>query len=111
MSPRPLDLVVTAWERERRGHEFGPEDEWYGILWAWPRHYFEVGPQLNQSDSSSEYCVHYYPQLFTGRWIPLDTAVTRHEMQEERRFETPTPLPSEIRRWINQKDRLVFRGN
>lgn len=78
---------------------------------VWPRNYFEVGPQLNQSDSSSEYCVHYYPQLFTGRWISLDTALTRREMAEERRVETPTPLPSEIRRWINQKDRPVFRGN
>ena len=111
MSPRPLDLVMTAWERERRGYEFRPEDEWYGILRAWPRHYFEVGPQLNRSDSSSEYCVHYYPQMFTGRWIPLDTALTRREMAEERGFETPTPLPSEIRRWINRKDRPVFRGD
>jgi hypothetical protein len=111
MSPKPLDLVMTAWDREQRGYSPEPEDEWYGILRAWPQHYFEVGPQISHGDSSSEYCVRYYPQLFTGRWIPLDTAMTRHMIQEERRFETPTPLPSEMRRWINRKDRPVFRGN
>ena len=110
MSPRPLDLVMTAWERERRGYEPKPEDEWYSILEAWPENYFEVGPEIGQN-GSAERCVHYYPQLFTARWIPLDTAVTRQKMQESRRLATPTPLPSEMRRWINRKDRPVFRGN
>ena len=36
MSPRPLDLVLTVWERERRGYEFKSNDEWYRILEAWP---------------------------------------------------------------------------
>lgn len=112
MSPRPLDLVMIAWEREERGYEPEPEDEWYGILRAWPStddNYvvkFRVG-----RNSYAEECVYYYPQLFTGRWIPLDTAITRQEMQESRRLATPTPMPSELRRWISQKDRSVFRGN
>ena len=113
MSPRPLDLVMIAWERERRGYEPKPEDEWYGILEAWPSadDYYMVKFRVGRNSNADE-CVHYYPQMFTGRWIPLDTAVTRHEMEEEaRRRATPTPLPSEMRRWINQNDRPVFRGN
>ena len=110
MSPKPLDLVVIAWEREQRGYEPEPEDEWYGILRAWPDNDFGVGPELGRNGYAEE-CVYYYPQLFTGRWIPLDTAMTRQEMQESRRLATPTPMPSEMRRWISQKDRPVFRGN
>ena len=112
MSPRPLDLVMIAWEREQRGYDPEPEDEWYEILRAWPSadDYYMVNFRVGRN-SDAEECVYYYPQLFTGRWIPLDTAVTRQEMQESRRFETPTPMPSEMRRWISQKDRPVFRGN
>ena len=110
MSPRPLDLVVVAWERQERGYEFRPEDEWYRILEAWPWNDFEVGPQVGRNGDTRN-CVNYYPQLFTGRWIPLDTALTRHEIQERGRFETPTPTPTDMGRWIRQRDRPVFRGN
>ena len=110
MSPKPLDLVMIAWEREQRGYEAKPEDEGYSILRAWPDNDFGVGPELGRNGYAEE-CVYYYPQLFTGRWIPLDTAMTRQEMQESRRLATPTPMPSEMRRWFSQKDRPVFRGN
>ena len=110
MSPRPLDLVLTAWERRERGYEFSPEEEWYRILEAWPWNDFEVGPQIGRN-GDIQHCVNYYPQLFTGRWIPLDTALTRHETAERTRFETPTPVPSDMGRWIRQSDRPVFRGN
>ena len=110
MSPRPLDLMLTAWERQERGYEFTPEDEWYRILEAWPDNDFRVGPELGRNDYAED-CVRYYPQLFTGRWIPLDTALTRQETAERTRFETPTPVPSDMGRWIRQSDRPVFRGN
>ncbi|MXY22444.1 MAG: hypothetical protein F4Y49_14060 [Dehalococcoidia bacterium] len=112
MSPRPLDLVMIAWEREQRGYEPEPADEWYRILEAWPSadDDYMVNFRVGRNSDADE-CVYYYPQLFTGRWIPLDTAITRQEIQESRRFATPTPMPSEMRRWISQKDRPVFRGN
>ena len=112
MSPKPLDLVMTAWEREQRGYEPEFEDEWYGIFEAWPStgDYYMVNSRVGRNGEAYE-CVRYYPQLFTGRWIPLDTAITRQEMQDERRLATPTPLPSEMGRWINQRDRPVFRGD
>lgn len=112
MSPRPLDLVASIWERDFRGDDTfdDPENEWYGILDLWPRNTFAVGPHLAHRDYF-EVCVYYYPQLFTGRWIPLDTAIIRQETQDERRLATPTPLPTEMGRWINQRDRPVFRGD
>ena len=67
MSPRPLDLVVIAWERERGGYEPEPEDEWYGILRAWPiaDDYYMVNFREGRNSDADE-CVYYYPQLFTG---------------------------------------------
>ena len=112
MSPRPLDLVQTAWERSERGQETDPEDEWHGILEAWPIADDDLQPSDRWGrNNDSEECVAYYPQLFTGRWIPLDTAITCQEMQESRRMETPTPTPSDMRRWIGQRDRPVFMRN
>ena len=112
MSPKPLDLVMTAWEREQRGYEPELEYEWYGIFEAWPStgDYYTVNSRVGRNGEAYE-CVQYYPQLFTGRWIPLDTAITRQEMQDDRRLATPTPLPSEMGRWVNQRDRPVFRGD
>ena len=111
MSPRPLDLVEAEWERRQRGYEPEPQDEWYGILEVWPYHDDWFYPDYLYGKGHPEECVYYYPQLFTGRWIPLDTALTRHEIQERKRFETPTPTPMEMRSWISQRDRPVFRGN
>ena len=109
MSPSPLQLVMTVWQRDIRGKKLEPGDEWYGILDAWPKNRFHAGPDIGKN-SYLDSCARYYPQLFTGRWIPLDTALTRLAMAETP-VRTPTPMPNELRRWINQKDRPVLTDN
>ena len=124
MDQRPLDLVLSLWEQRPSPDygdyvEFDPTSEWAGLIptrvpdygelsGLWPRNRFEVGPQIGRG--YAEACVAYHPQLFTDRWIPLDTAITRQELEERLRQATPTPKPDEMSAWINQRDREVYVG-
>ena len=118
MSPEPLDLVIAAWEG---GGEIwqtsplpDPTDEWAGLFrysepsyghrpGAWPGNVSHFEGLYPDGD-----CAQYYPQLFVGRWIPIDTAVTLQEMQVEAMRTTPTPQSADMAAWINQRDRPVF---
>ena len=116
LEPRPVDLVQKVWERIHvMGEDIEPSDEWYGLLeraaygnGAWPNNDLVVGPQYGRGYGDS--CVLFYPQLFTDRWVPIDTATTRQAMQMSRLSGdyTPTPVPHEMGAWINQRDRPVF---
>ena len=116
LEPKPVDLVQEVWERIHvAGEDIEPSVEWYGLLdgasydsGAWPDNDLVVGPQYGRGYGDS--CVLYYPQLFTGRWVPFDTATTRQAMQMSHLSGnyTPTPVPHEMGAWINQRDRPVF---
>ena len=74
MEPKPRDIVRTVWEREddgpsryRERNRIGDwplststadDLEWWGIEDVW--------------NGDWEECQSYYPQLFFGRWVPLD---------------------------------------
>ena len=124
MNPKPLDLVLTVWEDRPSADsgarvEIDPESEWAGLVpgripdvgdvtGAWPSNPFEIGPMIGRAGTDD--CVGYYPQLFIGHWIPLDTAVTRQEIIERLAIRTPTPEPDEMSTWISQRDRPVYVG-
>ncbi len=107
MTVKPVDLAPPVIELERRGEEV--DDEWVGLSRVWPGNEYEVGPNPTSSSSYSA-CSRYYPQLFTGYWIPLDTATTRQTIEEQLARATPTPMPDEMRIWINRRDRPVYVG-
>ncbi len=124
MDPSPLDLAIAAREQGNRyeegDYETALDDEWFGLVpgrvpghfsvtGPWPRNPFEVGPMVGDSSDTGN-CARYYPQLFTGRWIPLDTAIRRQEIQEYLATRTPTPVPDDFGEWVNQRDRQVYVG-
>ena len=116
LNPKPVELVQTVWERIYvMREEIEPSDEWFGLIrdasydnGAWPENHLAVGPQLGEG--YGYWCVLYYPQLFTGRWVPIDTTVTLQRLQMALLSDpnTPTPIPHDMGAWINQRDRPVF---
>ena len=74
VEPKPRELVQMVWDREDDGpSRYGERNrisnwplsstntkdiEWWGIEEAWQENW--------------DYCKNYYPQLFYGRWVPLD---------------------------------------
>lgn len=118
MSPQPLDLVIAEWEGGGGWEVWQtyppayPTDEWAGLFQysghgdrqgAWPGYVSRFEGQYPNSD-----CARYYPQLFLGRWVPLDTAVILKQVQDEAARTTPTPQPADLLAWINQRDRPVY---
>ena len=128
MDPRPLDLAQAAWREfglNKSGATLNLTSEWFGLFHisyhqdlgdfrgAWPRlsHIQRINPDLYMgSNSFTDSCAAYYPQLFTGWWIPLETPVGRQEIQRERQKATPTPMPYRMTSWINQRDRPMYIG-
>lgn len=124
MDPSPLELALAAREQgqqyEEEDYEAALDNEWFGLVpgsvqgrfsvtGPWPRNPFEVGPTIGDTSATDD-CVRYYPQLFIGRWIPLDTAITRQAIQEYLATRTPTPVPDDFGEWVNQRDRQVYVG-
>ena len=94
-----LTLVVTLRGRVE-------ELENVRVYGAWPGNRTGVGTQIAADKYSVGACVSYYPQLFTGHWIPRDTSAKPGYQA------TPVPgrIAEESTAWINQRDRPVYIG-
>ncbi len=106
LETRPIDYVVAEYERQRQGHRTTNEDEWYKILEAWPRYNeFEL---RNYGNGDADSCVYFYPQMFTGRWIPIDTPLTLNHPNS-----TPTPAATAeaIRETWEERDWPLYWSN
>ena len=60
----------------------------------WPSNPFRVGLQIGRCNTSD--CVRYYPLLFTGRWVSLDTAITHQLTLEQISSTTPAVFRAQV---------------
>ncbi len=109
---RPHDLVARVWERSsesgkgryRESNRVGdwPRDsarsdeiEWWGIETIW-------------RDGRIDSCRSYYPQLFFGRWIPLDDYNTEQWLEEAHEELEQAREREEWPDWADMEDRDIL---
>ena len=118
LDPKPRDQINSALESRSRGDFISPEDESSGLADLFPG----IGTELSlldiqegrMAETDFAECLYYYPQLFTGVWIPWDIALFAGDMDDYRGDQglsksAATPIPKKMQTWIQRQNRPIYR--